>query len=370
MKICVVSSHRSEYGLLQPLLRRIDKDPEFQLQLVIGGRNLIDLDRQVEFKITATADFLGSSDSKQDVAKSFGVAASAFAEIYGTIQPEIVVLLGDRYETLAAAVTACIMRIPIVHIQGGEETQGSIDESFRHSITKMADLHFVAAQPFRRRVMQLGENPECIYVVGALGLDDLPNVKQSSSNKKFLILYHPETRIDGPPEKPLQAIIDSLENFSLSKIFIGPNPDVGNSVIRGFIKDYCKCTTNARYIENLSRKDYLVLLAQSEVLIGNSSSGIIEAPALKTPSINIGVRQEGRPKAKSVITCHPYTEAITDSIRLAISDDFHKIMADTESLYGSPGASSRIMHHLKTIHIHALSKERKGFYDINNICDR
>ncbi len=381
-KICVVTGSRAEYGLLRCLMEEIREDSELQLQIVVTGTHLSPrfgtTFREIEadgFAIDRKVEMDLEDDSPKGVAKATGQGVIGFAEAFDRLAPDLVVLLGDRFETLAAAETALIQRIPIAHLHGGEVTEGAIDDSMRHAITKMAALHFVATEPFRQRVLQLGEAPERVFTVGGLGLDaiarltllDRPALEQSLNfelgNRVFLVTYHPETATDSDPAADFGALLDALDAFEDARVvFTKPNADSGNARIIELMDRWVEANSaRTRAYDSLGQLRYLSLLRQAAVVIGNSSSAVIEAPALRTPSVNIGMRQKGRPRAASVIDCAAETAAIEDAIATALGPEFQARCAATVSPYGGPGAAARIKETLKRVPLTSLNV--KPFHD-------
>lgn len=335
-KICVVTGTRAEYGLLYWLMKEIQADDELELQIIATGQHLspefgltyknIEADG---FVINAKVEMLLSSDSPIGIAKSVGLGTIGFAEALARLQPDIMVLLGDRFEALAAAQTAMILRIPIAHIHGGETTEGAIDEAIRHSITKMSQIHFVSEPEYRDRVIQLGENPESVFEVGAVGIDNIVRLKLLSlqdlekqinfslGKKFFLVTYHPET-LTGKSSvealKTLFAVFDEFPEYKL--IFTQANSDAGGRIINEQIEAYAKKNKErVLLVKSLGQLRYLSAIKLCAAVVGNSSSGLLEAPVLHIPTINIGDRQKGRKRYPSVIDCNEDKQQLQSAIQ-------------------------------------------------------
>ncbi len=382
-KICVVTGSRAEYGLLYWLLKKIEGDPDLNLQLVVTGMHLSPhfghTYQQIEadgFEVNAKVDMLLSADSAVGITKSLGLGTIGFADVFEQLAPDMVIVLGDRFEILAAAQAALLARIPVAHIHGGETSEGAYDENIRHAISKMAQWHFVAAEQYRQRVIQLGEAPQRVFNVGAPGLDHLKYsellsredlerfFKMDLRGPLLLVTYHPVTLGDCSPEVSMEELLCALREFDdASVIFTYPNADTGGRVIRQlierFISDYPE---RMRGYESLGQQRYLSVMSHSDVIIGNSSSGLIEAPALKKATVNIGDRQKGRLKATSIIDATERHREIAVAIRRALSLEFREQLAQTKSLYGCGDASAKILQILKT----KLPDIQKPFFDITH----
>ena len=387
-KICVVTGTRAEYGLLYWVMKEIERYPEFELQLVVTGMHL-----SPEFGLTYKAieedgfiinkkiEMLLSSDTPIGISKSMGVGLMGFAEAYDELSPDIVVILGDRFELLAASSAALIARIPIAHIHGGETTEGAFDEAIRHSITKMSHIHFTATEEYRKRVIQLGEQPERVFNVGAVGLDNLLRLKlltkqefEESINFKLgkrnlLVTFHPVTLEKATAKSQfsnLLSVLDGIENTNI--IFTKANADTEGRIINDMIDDYVAMhKKNTIAYTSLGQLRYLSAIRFMDGVVGNSSSGLIEVPSFKVGTVNIGDRQSGRIKADSVIDCESSKECIRQAIEKLLSSDFSKGLEKVENPYGTGGATDKIVHHLKTISLNGIIK--KSFYNlVNNEC--
>lgn len=384
--ICVVTGSRAEYGLLYWLMKEIDSDPDLQLQILVTGAHLSadfgSTYREIErdgFRIDARVPMVLNSDAPVAIARSIGLGVAGCGEGLERLSPDIVVVLGDRYEILAAATAAMIGRIPIAHIHGGESSEGSVDEAIRHAVTKMSHLHFTAAEPYRARVIQLGESPDRVFNFGALGLDSLVRLERltgaalekevgfSLSQRPLLLCtYHPETLGNADIGRSMRELLLALDCFPPARIvFTKANADTGGRVINRMIDDYVARNPNrASAFDSLGQRRYLSLLLEADAVVGNSSSAIIEAPAAKTPAINIGDRQSGRLKSPSIIDCATSADAIAAAVARALSPEFQAIAARGESLFGSGGASRRIKEVLKRTPLDGIL--RKVFYTVDH----
>ena len=381
-KICVVTGTRAEYGLLYWLMKEIQDDKNIQLQVIATGMHLSPefglTYRTIEedgFTIDAKVEMLLSSDTPVGIAKSIGLGVIGCAEALDRLKPDIMVVLGDRYEILAAAQAALVARIPVAHIHGGETTEGAIDESIRHSITKMCLLHFVAAEPYRRRVIQLGEHPDTVFNVGSLGIENIRRLQlldkyqlEQSINfelgtTSFLVTYHPATLGETTPQIAMQALLNALDHFPGARIvFTKPNSDTDGRIVGQMIDEYeNRNKKRVAVFTSMGQLRYLSALQIVDVVIGNSSSGIIEAPACNTPTVNIGDRQSGRLKADSIIDCLETAEAIVSAINKALSASFRDGAHQAVSIYGSGDSATQIKNRLKQAR---LNNSVKRFFDL------
>jgi GDP/UDP-N,N'-diacetylbacillosamine 2-epimerase (hydrolysing) len=381
-KICVVTGTRAEYGLMYWLLKEIESDPDLELQLIVTGMHLsaefgltYKIIEKDNFKISKKIEVILSSDSSVGISKSMGLAMISFSEAFNELNPDICVVLGDRFEIFSAVTAAMISKIPLAHIHGGERTEGAFDEGIRHSITKMSQLHFTAAEQYSNRVIQLGENPKCVFNFGAPGLDNISNLKllnksefEKSINFKlgelnFLVTFHPVTLENNSAEKQFNELLSALSEFDNAKIlFTLPNSDTNGRIIIKLIEDYVKLNSKKSLaITSLGQLRYLSALKHFSVVIGNSSSGLLEAPSLKIPTVNIGSRQDGRLKASSVIDCNPNFFDISKSIKVVLDEKFQKSLKNTINPYGSGGASKKIKETLKSYDLKNILI--KKFYD-------
>jgi len=383
-KICVVTGTRAEYGLLYWLLREIEADNALELQLAVTGMHLSPefgmTVREIEadgFPIAERVEMLLSSDTPVGIAKSIGLGVIGFAEAYARMKPDVLVVLGDRFEILAAAQAALVAKIPIVHIHGGETTEGAFDEAVRHSVTKMAHLHFVAAEPYRRRVIQLGEEPGRVFNVGAPGLEhvfrttflDRSEFERSTGfvlgQPTFLITYHPATLSERSAADSASELLKALDRFpSAHVVFTMTNADTGGRAINEVVDAYAvRHADRMRTFLSLGQQRYLSALRLVDVVIGNSSSGVIEAPALGVPTVNIGPRQQGRLKAESVIDCADDARSIGLAIENALSSTFKASIEGSPSPYGQGDTACQIVGILRDIEL-GEKLLMKRFYDV------
>ena len=380
-KICVVTGSRAEYGLLYWLLKDIAADSTLDLQIIATGMHLSPefglTYRQIEldgFNIDAKVEMLLSADTSVAVTKSLGLGVIGFAEALDRLSPDIVVVLGDRFEILAAAQAAMLERLPLAHIHGGETSEGAYDEGMRHAISKMAHWHFVAAEPYRQRVVQLGEDPQRVFNVGAPGLDHLTrtpllsrdDLEQSLAMRLswplLLVTYHPVTLGERTPEGAMEELLAALRDLEdACVVFTCPNADTGGRALRQVIDRFVGSHPHRmRAFASLGQLRYLSLMRQADVIVGNSSSGLIEAPGLKKATVNIGDRQKGRLKASSVIDAPEKCAEISAAISRALSTEFREQLPETRSLYGVGDASAAIARQLKG----TLPTIQKPFFDI------
>lgn len=379
-KICIVTGSRAEYGLLYWLMEEIRADPALQLQIVATGMHLspefgltyktIEADG---FSIDAKVEMLLSSDTAVGIAKSMGLGLIGFAEALERLQPDILVVLGDRYEILAAVQSALVARIPVAHIAGGDTTEGAFDEAIRHSITKMAHLHFVTHEDAARRVRQLGENPDYIFNVGSPGLDNIARLKllgrqelEASldfgfKEKNLLVTFHPVTLEAQTAEAQFRALLAALDGLGpeVGIVFTQPNADTGGRAIIRLTNDFVATHPNARAYVSLGQLRYLSAMSQVDAVVGNSSSGLYEAPSFGKPTVNIGDRQKGRLQAQSIINCAPLPDEIGKAITLALSVD----CSGTVNPYGDGNSSARIKERLKNVG-DSSTLLKKHFFDL------
>lgn len=382
-KVCVVTGTRAEYGLMYWLLKFLKEEKDITLQLIVTGMHLSPefglTYREIEkdgFNIDKKIEMLLSSDSEIGISKSMGLAQISFSEAYKELRPDVVVLLGDRFETFSAASAAMISRIPIGHIHGGEATEGAMDESIRHAITKMSHLHFTATEIYRKRVIQMGEDPQRVFNVGAPGLDSVYNAELLDrdafeeaidfklNKQNLLITFHPVTLEYNTSKQHFEELLDAISgledtNFILTK----PNSDTNGRVIIDLIDDFVSRNPkrSCSFI-SLGHVRYLSALRHVDVVLGNSSSGLTEAPSFKVATVDVGDRQKGRIKAESVISCKPKKESITEALHLAMSIDFQKKLKEVRNPYGEGGASAKIVEILKNFDYTEILK--KKFLDL------
>ena len=383
MKICVATGTRAEYGLLKPLIEKIGGEPVFTLQLLVTGAHLSPefglTYKQIEadgYTIDAKVEMLLSSDTAEGITKSMGLGMIGFADAFKRLQPDLLVVLGDRYEMLAMASVALIFRIPIAHIHGGEITEGAYDDAIRHSITKMSALHFTSTEGYRKRVIQLGEQPNRIFNVGAIGLDNFNSLILLSREElekelnirfkkyNYLVGFHPETLSNQSVEEQFNELLKAIDNQRDSFfIFTKANADTHGRIINQLMEKYAADNPDkAKLFASLGSKRYLSVMKQVTAVVGNSSSGILEAPSAPTTTINIGDRQKGRIQANSVINCTANEDEINMAFDRAKSDEFRQIVSKTINPYGYGNASQQIIEVLKKTNVAEL--RTKTFYDI------
>lgn len=386
-KICVVTGTRADYGLLYWLLKEIDNDEKLELQLVATAMHLSPefglTYKTIEedgFEITDKVELLLSSDSEIAVSKAIGLGCISFAETFQKLNPDMVLVLGDRFEVFSAASAAMIMKIPLVHLHGGETTQGAIDEALRHSITKMATYHFPATEKYKKRIIQMGEQSERVFNFGMAGLDniyklDLLSKKELESSLDFnldhkiaLVTYHPVTLDDNSTEENINNLLSALDQFELNIIFTKSNADTGGRIINQKIAEYVEMNSDKSiFVDSLGQLRYLSALKHVDLMIGNSSSGITEAPSFKLPVVNIGDRQKGRVKAENIIDTNNSFSEITKSIKIALSTEFKQQLSNLINPYDKfqdGRTSEKIKDKLKAIPLNnnILKKE---FNDID-----
>jgi UDP-hydrolysing UDP-N-acetyl-D-glucosamine 2-epimerase len=380
-KICVVTGTRAEYGLLYWLMRNIQDDSDLALQIIATGAHLSPefglthtIIEEDGFHIDSKVEMLLSSDTPVGITKSMGLGVIGFADALNFLRPNLLVLLGDRYEILAAAQAALVARIPIAHIAGGDTTESVIDEAIRHSITKMAHLHFVTNDVAARRVRQLGENPAYIYTVGSPGIDQIKKMKLLSreeleknidfilKKKNLLITFHPVTLDSQSANIQFQSLLTALERLGpeIGLIFTKPNADTESRTIIQMLDSFVSAHQNAKAYTSMGQLRYLSTIAQVDAVVGNSSSGLYEVPSFKKPTVNIGDRQKGRLQALSVINCRP--EA--DDIERAIRESFTRDCSQAVNPYGDGESTRKILTVLKAIPDYGILL-KKHFYDLN-----
>jgi len=383
-KICIVTGTRAEYGLLTPLISEIAKSKDLQLQLIVTGMHL-----SPEFGMTVNAieedfiinkkiEILLSSDTEISISKSMGLAQISFSEAFQELMPDIIVVLGDRFEIFSAVSTAMIMKIPIAHISGGELTLGAIDDAIRHSITKMSHLHFVATEEYKNRVIQLGENPDRVFNFGELGLDNIKKMNLLSKvdfeesigvkmkSKNLLITYHPTTldSIDIIKHDFAEILnsLDELEDTLL--IFTKANSDAGGRLINKLIDEYVLDRSEKSIVfSSLGQLRYLSALQYVDAVVGNTSSGIVEAPSFKIGSINIGSRQKGRIQSNSVINCEATFKSLKNGFSLLYSSNFQSILKNIQNPYEQENTTQNTINILEKYNLEGIIK--KGFWDLN-----
>lgn len=383
-KICVLTGTRAEYGLLKPLIKKIDNDKELELQLVVTGMHLspefgLTYQEIVQdgFKITDRCEMLLSADTPSGIIKSVGLGMIGFADIFTRLVPDMVVILGDRYEMLAVASAAMLHRIPIAHLYGGELTLGAMDDTIRHCITKMSTLHFTSTDEYRKRVIQLGEAPNRVFYTGALGVENIKVQKLMSKeelvrsidfllDKPYIVVtFHPvtlENNTAGVQFKNLLLALDRFPEYHI--LFTKANSDTDGRVINQMIDEYVVSHQDRVSVHtSLGMIRYLSALKYCEMVVGNSSSGIVEAPSLKVPTVNIGNRQLGRVKAESVIDCSNTIEDISNAIKTVKKIKEAGLLKDIRNPYEKKGTSQTILETIKN-NIKTETGLKKTFYDI------
>lgn len=381
-KICVVTGTRAEYGLLYWLMKEIEVDKVLQLQLIVTGMHLSPefgltyKEIEKEFKIDKKIEMLLSSDTSIGISKSMGLAQISFAEAYEELKPDIVIVLGDRYEIFSAVSAAMIAKIPIAHLHGGETTEGAFDESIRHSITKMSHLHFTATQEYKNRVIQLGEHPSRVFNIGGMGIENIKRLKllnkeefeksiEFKLNKKnILVTFHPVTLEKVTAKEQFQELLDTIDELEDTNIiFTKANSDTDGRVINQMIDEYVsKNFYKSIGFTSLGQLRYLSALQFIDAVVGNSSSGLLEAPSFKIGTINIGDRQKGRIKADSVIDCETDKKSILEAFDKLYSTEFQNILLNIHNPYSSGCASKKIIEEFKKVDLQNILK--KAFYDL------
>jgi GDP/UDP-N,N'-diacetylbacillosamine 2-epimerase (hydrolysing) len=373
-KICVITGTRAEYGLLYWLMKEIEADSELELQIIATGMHLSPefgltyKEIEKDFKINKKIEMLLSSDTSVGISKSMGLAQISFAEAYEELKPDIVVVLGDRYEIFSATSASMIARIPIAHLHGGETTEGAFDESIRHSITKMSHLHFVATKEYKNRVIQLGEDPSRVFNVGGMGIENIKRLELLNkeefevsidfklNTKNILVTFHPVTLENSTAKDQFQQLLDAIDELEDTNIiFTKANSDTDGRVINQMIDESIG-------FSSLGQLRYLSALKFVDAVVGNSSSGLIEAPSFKIGTVNIGDRQKGRIKAKSVIDSLPNKDNISVSFNKLYSSEFQALLKGIINPYGDGCASKKIIEQLKKIDLQNILK--KSFYDL------
>ncbi|MBX7045905.1 MAG: UDP-N-acetylglucosamine 2-epimerase (hydrolyzing) [Ignavibacteria bacterium] len=380
-KICIATGTRAEYGLLQPLMSLIKKDKSFKLQIVATamhlspefGMTVNEIERD-GYKVNEKIEMLLSADTDTAIVKAMGLAMITAADVFKKLNPDLLVILGDRFEMLALAQSAYLMNIPIAHIAGGETTEGAFDEGIRHSITKMSSLHFAATEIYKKRIIQLGENPDKVFNVGALGLDNIKNMKLISKqdlekdlklrfdSKTALVTFHPVTLEKESPKKQFEKLLKAFEKFpKLKLIFTMPNSDTGGREIIAMINKYSEQRENAYAFTNLGQKRYLSTLKYVDLVIGNSSSGIVEVPFMGIPTLNIGDRQKGRIMGESIVNVKCDEREIVKGITACLNRK--KAIGKMKNPYDNGTAAKQMLNIIKKKTEKISSK--KKFFDLD-----
>ena len=384
-RIGIMTGTRAEYGLLKPLMQEINKDNDLELYLIVSGMHLSPefgmTYQEIEedgFEINAKVEMLLSSDSPAGISKSIGLGVIGFADEFQRADLDMLILLGDRYEALSAAICAMVMRIPIAHLHGGELTEGAIDEGIRHSITKMSYLHFTSTEQYRSRVIQLGENPERVFYVGALGVENIKKINLMTKEElersihfeidenTVVVTYHPVTLENNTVEEQFLNLLKVLDrNPKIRMIFTKANADTNGRIVNELIDKYAaQNSERACAFMSLGQKRYLSALKYCRIVIGNSSSGIIEAPSFGKPIINIGDRQKGRICADSVINCGYTQQEIQQAMETALTEEFENKARNCRNPYEKENTAANIISVIKDYLLNDKIKLKKGFYDI------
>lgn len=382
--ICIVTGTRAEYGLLSPIIKQLIATNSFELKIVATGMHLSEdfgfTYKEIEadgISIDAKIDVLQSDDSNKAMSKAIGIGVIGFAEYFDKNQPDMVVVLGDRFEIFAAAIAAAVACIPIAHLYGGETTEGAVDEFFRHSITKMSYLHFTSTEQYRQRVINMGEAPDRVFNVGATGVENILSMPLMTKDELTqsigfdlnspyaLVTFHPVTLEKNTATKHIEDLLSALdETNGLNYIFTKANADANGRAINKKIDAYCEEKGNAIAFTSMGVLRYLSAMKYCEMVIGNSSSGIMETPSFKKPTINIGDRQKGRICAKSVISCEPEKHVIINSIDKARSQQFLQEIANQITPYGDGETSEKIVAVIKDFLDNDKINHKKSFYDV------
>ena len=384
-RIGIMTGTRAEYGLLKSLMQEINKDNDLELYLIVSGMHLSPefgmTYKEIEedgFEINAKVEMLLSSDSPAGISKSIGLGVIGFADEFQRADLDMLILLGDRYEALSAAISALVMRIPIAHLHGGELTEGAIDEGIRHSITKMSYLHFTSTEQYRSRVIQLGENPERVFYVGALGVENIKKINLMTKEEleksihfeidenTVVVTYHPVTLENNTVEEQFLNLLKVLDrNPKIRMIFTKANADTNGRIVNELIDKYAaQNSERACAFMSLGQKRYLSALKYCRIVIGNSSSGIIEAPSFGKPIINIGDRQKGRICADSVINCGYTQQEIQQAMETALTEEFENKARNCRNPYEKENTAANIISVIKDYLLNDKIKLKKGFYDI------
>ena len=383
-KICVVTATRAEYGLLRNVIRRIDRDAQLELCLLVTGMHLdgkygstVQEIEEDGFPIAGKIEILSADNGEAGAVKTMANALLRFGETFGELKPDMLVVLGDRYEILPICEAAMVYKIPICHISGGELTEGAMDDCVRHCITKLSQLHFPGCEDYRRRIIQMGEQPDCVFNYGDVGVEnimkmDYMELGELEQSIGFLldrpyacVTFHPETLNTSSPEKQVEELLAAIEEFTDMKfVFTGANADVGGEIINQMVKSFADTHENCIWYASLGIRRYLSLLKRSVMIIGNSSSGIVEAPCFGIPTVNIGGRQRGRLAADSVIHCEAKKNAIIEAMKKGRSAQFCKIAANVVNPYGSGETSKGIVKEIKN-YLNGDKKISKKFYDLH-----
>ncbi|MCR2048345.1 UDP-N-acetylglucosamine 2-epimerase [Acetatifactor muris] len=384
-RIVVLTATRAEYGLLKPIMEKLKSDPYYDTRIVVTGMHLspefgmtvreiksdnVPIDKKIEIVL--------SSDTPVALSKSMGLALISFSEYFEECRPDALMVLGDRYETLAVCCAAMNARIPIFHLHGGETTEGAIDEAIRHSITKMSYLHFTSTEGYRKRVIQMGEAPDRVFNIGAMGVENALNIPCMSVveleesigfalGERYAVgTFHPVTLEKATAGRQMEELLAAVDQHKdIRYLFTGANSDTDGRNINQMLKDYAKCNDNFCFVDSLGIKRYLSALKNSLFVIGNSSSGLVEAPSFKIPTINIGDRQRGRISGETVIHCKPERDAIGEAIHKAMDGSFREAIKKAGNPYGDGHTSEKIVEIIKDYFVNDRIDIKKKFFDIS-----
>lgn len=381
-RIAVVSTGRSDYSIYRPLLQAIQAHPDLQLQVLVTGMHLddrfgrtVDLVEKDGFPVAARIPVLQTDDTAQGIATAMAAGLAGFGAHYAATPPDLLVVLGDRFEMFAAALAAVPFNLPILHLHGGELSEGAMDDRFRHALTKLSHLHGVATEVYRSRVIQLGEEPWRVLCCGALALDNLRTLRRLTraeleqrfeldlSESPLLVTLHPTTNAPELAGPQTDALLEALQQLGLPVVFTMPNADTAGSVIRGHLLEFCQNHRRARWVENFGPEAYYSMLAEARAMVGNSSSGLLEAPSFALPVVNLGDRQKGRLRAANVIDAPFEPAAIVAAVQTALTPEFKAQAAGQENFFGDSHAAERLVDLLATVPLDARLRD-KTFHDL------
>jgi len=381
--IGVVTVGRSDYGICRPLLKQIAEAPGLDLRVVVGGAHLSSefgmTVREIEadgFPIEQRVEMPIPSDAPEGTVTSMSYGLARFGDLFARFLPDILVVLGDRFEMCAAALAALHFRIPVAHVHGGELTRGATDDAMRHCMTKLSHLHFVSTEAYARRVRQLGEDPQRVFVTGALSMDAIrcaPKVTLPQFRDKYglqqldlpflLVTYHPVTLEYDRTDWQIGELLAALEDFDVPVLFTMPNADAGGKIVRRRIEAFVNSHDSAHAVESLGPEGYPGAMSLAAAMVGNSSSGIVEALAFRLPVVNVGTRQQGRVRGANVIDVGYERQAVSAGVRKALSDEFRSSLTDMDNPYGDGHAAERIVRVLGTIDLDT-DVVKKRFHDV------
>jgi UDP-hydrolysing UDP-N-acetyl-D-glucosamine 2-epimerase len=380
--IGLATTSRADYGIYRPLLDAIQNDPELRLRLLVSGMHLSPeyglTVREIEgdgYEIAERVEVLIASDTAEAISKSMGLGVISFAQVFSRWRPDILIVLGDRFEMHAIALAALPFKIPIAHLSGGELTEGAIDDVLRHSLTKLSHLHFVSTQEYAHRVIQLGEEPWRVVVSGEPGLDNVRTLKllsRSEIEARFevqidrpflLVTYHPVTLEYEQTEWQIDELLAALLKTRLPVIFTWPNADMGNQIIRAKLEQFVAANSSSRLVANFGIQAYFSVMNLAAAMVGNSSSGIVEASSFQLPVVNVGTRQHGRVRPRNVIDVGYGRDQIAAGIQQALESQFRASLEGLVNPYGNGNATSSIVGHLKSTPL-GDTLIRKKFYDM------